>query len=85
MPLVRDTLSLENWYNDSTLESTNGTTLDINLSRTLLDIGIDDLIAIQDTIITQKVSPSLVLITFLQEPNLLIKQKNTLLTWMEYY
>ena len=58
MPLVRDTLSLENWYNDSTLESTNGTTLDLNLSRTLLNIGIDDLITIQDTIITQKVSPS---------------------------
>lgn len=57
-PLVRDTLSLENWYNDSTLVSTNGSTLDVNLSRTLLNIGITDLIQINDTIITQKVNPS---------------------------
>ncbi len=52
-PLVHDTLSLANLYNDSTLISTDGTTLNVNLTRTILNIGIKDLIAINDTLISQ--------------------------------
>ena len=52
-PLVHDTLSLDNLYNDSTLVSIDGTTLNVHLTRTLLNIGIEDLISINDTIISQ--------------------------------
>lgn len=53
LPVLNDTLSLSNLYNDSTL-SINGTQIDINLSRTLLDLSLSDLVKIPDTTITQQ-------------------------------
>jgi hypothetical protein len=60
-PLIHDTLSLKNWVNDSTLtESTNGE-IEVNLTRTLLDIGLSELIKIPDTSVTQLFSPIITL------------------------
>ena len=56
-PIINDTLSLANYYNDSTLVSNDGSTLNLNLSRTILNLGINDLIKIPDTVITQTTSP----------------------------
>ena len=53
LPILNDTLSLAQYYNDSTL-SINGTQIEINLSRTLLDLGLSDLVKIPDTTITQQ-------------------------------
>lgn len=58
-PIVSDTLNLTNLFNDSTLASTNQTTIDVDLTRTLLDIGLSDLLEIPDTLITQIYSPTL--------------------------
>jgi hypothetical protein len=58
-PLIADTLKLTNLYNDSTLSTSNQTTIDVDLSRTILDIGLSDLLTIPDTIITQIYSPTL--------------------------
>lgn len=49
LPLVNDTLSLENSVNDSTLSEGAGTFYQVDLSRTILDLGIEDLIQIPDT------------------------------------
>jgi hypothetical protein len=46
-----------NFYNDSTIVSNDGITLDFNLSRTILNLGINDLVEIPDTIISQTTSP----------------------------
>lgn len=53
IPILKDTLDLTNYYNDSTL-SLNGSQIDIALSRTLLDIGLVELIKIPDTTISQQ-------------------------------
>lgn len=58
MPLVSDTLKLNNFYNDSTLTSSNQTTFDVDLTRTILNIGLSDLVTIPDTTIMQIYSPS---------------------------
>lgn len=52
-PVLKDTLSLTNFYNDSTL-SVSGSQININLSRTLFDLGLSDLIKIPDTTISQQ-------------------------------
>ena len=59
-PLLHDTLSLKNWVNDSTLTETNGE-IDIDVTRTLLDIGLSELIKIPDTSVTQLFSPIITL------------------------
>jgi hypothetical protein len=53
IPVLQDTLSLAQYYNDSTL-SINGTQIDVSLSRTLLDLSLTDLINIPDTTIVQQ-------------------------------
>lgn len=53
LPVLNDTLSLAHYYNDSTL-TINGNQIDINLSRTLLDLSLTDLVKIPDTIISQQ-------------------------------
>ena len=53
LPVLKDTLSLSNYCNDSTLSIT-GSQININLSRTLLDLGLSDLIEIPDTSISQQ-------------------------------
>jgi hypothetical protein len=58
-PIICDTLNLTNYYNDSTIESSDGSTLNFNLSRTILDVGINDLIQIRDTIISQSTNSSI--------------------------
>ncbi|MFM8596237.1 MAG: hypothetical protein ACKOBN_03975 [Flavobacteriales bacterium] len=53
IPVLKDTLDLANYYNDSTL-SLNGSQIDVALTRTLLDIGLAELIQIPDTTISQQ-------------------------------
>lgn len=53
LPVLNDTLSLSNYYNDSTL-SINGNQIEVNLSRTVLNLGLADLIHIPDTTISQQ-------------------------------
>jgi hypothetical protein len=53
VPVLTDTLSLSNLYNDSTL-SISGSQINIDLSRTLLDLGLSDLVKIPDTTISQQ-------------------------------
>ena len=57
-PLVNDTLSLANYYNDSTLTVNSNGTIDVDLSRTILDIGIADLVKVPDTVISQIFHPT---------------------------
>ena len=57
IPVVSDTLQLTNLFNDSTLSSSDQTTIDVDLTRTLLDIQLSDIIKIPDTTITQLFSP----------------------------
>lgn len=56
-PLIHDTLSLKNWVNDSTLTETASGEIEVDLTRTLLDIGLADLIKIPDTSVVQLFSP----------------------------
>lgn len=58
-PLIADTLKLTNLYNDSTLTTSNQTTIDVDLTRNILDLGLSDLITIPNTLITQLYSPTL--------------------------
>ena len=53
VPILKDTLSLSNLYNDSTL-SISGSQINIDLSRTLLDLGLSDIVNIPDTTISQQ-------------------------------
>ena len=53
LPVLTDTLSLSNLYNDSTL-SISGSQINIDLSRTLLDLGLSDIVQIPDTTISQQ-------------------------------
>ncbi len=55
-PLVHDSLTLSNWVNDSTLTESNGE-IQVDLTRTLLNIGLADLIQIPDTTVVQLFSP----------------------------
>jgi hypothetical protein len=57
-PLVHDTLSLNNLVNDSTLTINSSSFLEIDLTRTIIDLGIDDIIGIPDTIISHDYSIS---------------------------
>lgn len=56
-PLVNDTLSLANFYNDSTLVAGVNGSIDLDFSRTILDFGIADLVKIPDTAIIQLFTP----------------------------
>ena len=60
-PLVHDTLSLKNWVNDSTLTETANGEIEVDITRTLLDIGLSELIKIPDTSVTQLFSPIITL------------------------
>lgn len=50
-PLVNDTLDLTNLVNDSTLAISNSGYYEVDLSRTLIDWGIENVVAIPDTLI----------------------------------
>ena len=51
-PVINDSLSLNNLVNDSTLDGTSGYYV-VDLERTLLDRGVNDVIAIPDTTINK--------------------------------
>lgn len=57
-PIINDTLSLENFYNDSTLIAGTNGSIDLDFSRTILDLGIADIVRIPDTSIVQIFHPS---------------------------
>ena len=57
-PIINDTLSLENFYNDSTLIAGANGTIDLDFSRTILDLGISDIVKIPDTSIAQFFYPA---------------------------
>lgn len=52
-PIISDTINLSNLFNDSTLVSNNQTTIDLDLSRTILNLGLSDLVGFPDTTINQ--------------------------------
>lgn len=52
-PLVSDTLSLTELENDSTLSVNSFANYEVNLTRTIVDLGLKDVIDIPDTTITQ--------------------------------
>ena len=49
---------MNQWVNDSTISS-NGSSLSLDFNRTILNVGLQDLISIPDTTINQTVSPAL--------------------------
>jgi hypothetical protein len=51
-PLVNDTLSLKNLVNDSTLTTGLSTFYQVDLTRTILNLGIEDIVSIPDTLIS---------------------------------
>lgn len=55
-PLVHDTLTLENLVNDSTLAVNTSNYLEVDLTRTILDLGIEDVVGIPDTVISHTYS-----------------------------
>ena len=57
-PLAHGELSMNQWVNDSTISS-NGSSLSLDFNRTILNVGLQDLISIPDTTINQTVSPAL--------------------------
>ena len=57
-PIINDTLSLGNFYNDSTLIAGTNGTIDLDFSRTILDLGISDIVKIPDTSIVQLFNPA---------------------------
>jgi len=55
-PLGYDTLTLGNLVNDSTV-TTSGSVLSVDLTRTLFNLGLEDIVQIPDTTIKQNFSP----------------------------
>ena len=53
VPIVNDTLSLKNLVNDSTLAVDVNSFYTVDLSRTILNIGLADILTIPDTVINQ--------------------------------
>ncbi|MCE2712586.1 MAG: hypothetical protein LW688_08605 [Cryomorphaceae bacterium] len=53
LPLVNDTLDLSNQINDSTLSVNSEGNLEVELTRTVLDLGIEDILSLPDTTIEQ--------------------------------
>lgn len=56
VPIASGALSLDQYVNDSTLES-NGTNLSLDFSRNILNIKLADFISLPDTTIVQSISP----------------------------
>jgi hypothetical protein len=60
-PLVNDTLDLNHLVQNQTLVPNGNGTLDLDFTKTILDIGLTDLVALPDTMVVQSFSPSLTL------------------------
>lgn len=56
VPIVNDTLSLKNLENDSTLGVAPSLFYQVDLTRTIADLGLSDIVAVPDTFIEQKFS-----------------------------
>lgn len=52
LPIVNDTLSLNDMVNDSTINIGTADFYEVDLTRTILDLGIEDVISIPDTLIS---------------------------------
>lgn len=52
-PIVNDTLSLNNLVNDSTINADLSTFYQVDLTRTIIDFGIEDFVGIPDTTVSQ--------------------------------
>jgi hypothetical protein len=59
VPLVNDTLDLADQINDSTLSVNSTGFLEVDLTRTVLDLGIEDLLELPDTTISQTFNSAL--------------------------
>lgn len=53
VPIVNDTLSFKNLENDSTLSVNTSTFYQVDLTRTLLNLGLNDIVSIPDTFVEQ--------------------------------
>ncbi|MBU3660988.1 MAG: hypothetical protein FGM14_14020 [Flavobacteriales bacterium] len=58
-PAVNDTLRLSSLFNDSTLVAGASNTINVDLTRTILNIGLSDFLSIPDTTIKQNFNPQL--------------------------
>ena len=58
LPLVNDTLDLSHQINDSTLSVNSSSFLEVDLTRTVLDLGIEDFLELPDTTIEQSFNSS---------------------------
>lgn len=58
LPIVNDTLSLNDMVNDSTINIGLSGFYEVDLTRTILDLGIEDVIAIPDTLISHTFNSS---------------------------
>lgn len=56
VPIINDTLSLKNLENDSTLSVNTSTFYQVDLTRTLFSLGLNDIVSIPDTFIEQTFS-----------------------------
>jgi hypothetical protein len=83
-PLIHDTLSLKNWVNDSTLAETVNGEMEVDLTRTLLDIGLSDLIKIPDTSVVQIYSPIITLSNIPPGTTFVNTVKSTPSIWMMF-
>lgn len=64
LPIINDTLSLNNFVNDSTLGENVSGFYDLNLDRTLFNLGINDILdSIPDTTITENLTISFLNLT----------------------
>lgn len=59
MPFAKDTLSLYNLHNDSTLDNFNSSDYLVDLVRDILDVSINDFFILPDTTIIQSFSPTI--------------------------
>ena len=60
-PMVNDTIDLSNLVHNQTLVPNANGTLDVDFTKTILDIGLSDLVALPDTTVFQSFSPNLTL------------------------
>jgi len=57
-PAVSDTLRLTSLFNDTTLEASANNSINVDLTRTILNIGLSDFVTIPDTTIKQNFNPA---------------------------
>ena len=58
-PAVNDTLRLTSLFNDSTLAAGTSNSINVDLTRTILSIGLSDFLTIPDTTIKQNFNPTI--------------------------